>query len=205
MQPNAEWTEEDATTVTVRWWDEGTTQQAPSGTYALVLSDLEGNSDSLTTPFVPQASADAPNITYPLEDSLISDTAPTSTWDAYPGATMYSIYLSDAMSEEEVWSVRGDIPGEAISADYNYDGAALLDELLPGRTYSLFLDTEVLVDYFVSDPRVYIAFYPATIIRFTIYSPNPVIVDVDIGREPYDDGQVLVDRFAAEGVDHRCG
>jgi hypothetical protein len=161
----------------------GWEQPAPlvSGSYTIVAQDSGGRSDTIVTAPAPETPA-VHGISYPANGSTITETVPTFTWDALPGADHFCFCLEEAGHSAPVpWS-RGDIPGDATFITYNEDGSARDSELTAGSLYRLHI-----MAYFPDDDpdtRVSLVSYAERIIEFWV-APKPEPVSIE-GKIKFD-------------------
>lgn len=159
----------------------------PPGQYTVVAQESAGNSDTLVTAPVP-AVPPVHNITHPLNGSVISDTTPTFSWDAVPGASYYCLCLEEAGHDlPRVWNRYwgNPIPGGATSVAYNEDGQARDPQLTPGSKYRLHIVAWVPEDFFVSDPRVELWSFTDRTIEFWV-APKPEPIPGLVGKIAYE-------------------
>jgi hypothetical protein len=173
-----EWLPLDSYRLYVFWGDFDLPSPPTPGVYAVTVTDKEGNSDSLTTPYAPLVSSLYPHLLYPAPDyPVVPETAPTFAWtEGVPGATDY-LNVWDEATGESLWDY---ITDTATSVPYDVDGSAALAELVPGHTYVWQIHAWSVDDE--SDPRVTIRTLQHSYGVFTIYSPLPSIQSVSITR-----------------------
>ena len=93
----------------------------------------------------------------PFEGETGVSGTPTFSWDPYPGATTYVIWLSDTSGETGVWGIR--TLSAVTSIDYGSTSGTILQPpteypLLPNTTYGWYLLALDSNNWCISDNRL---------------------------------------------------
>jgi len=186
--PNLDWYSLSPTGLWASWTDCDTPGPAPPGVYSVTIADYEGHTDTLTADALgPVPEVSVVLLSPPPDDGLVYDTRPLFTWTAIEGA-WYQVRVQRVSDGVQIWQAD---TGSAISAVYNFDGSAAQADLIPGESYTWLVAATFNVDTGQTDPRVWAHAYPHSFGRFTVYSPSPVIqnVEVDRGRDTSPEGE----------------
>jgi hypothetical protein len=106
------------------------------GTYTVTARDSGGGVlASATSNPTDHVSNRVPTITYPVNHGYVTSGLPTFQWDPFPNATSYLVEVGGP--DGAIW-VAGLPPGQT-EVQFNSDEQATIPELVPGKSYTLFL------------------------------------------------------------------
>jgi hypothetical protein len=112
-------------------WFSGLTSPPQAGSYIFRATDKSGNwaeKVEVMTGYV-----DYPKNVHPIENEVVSTSAPVFSWDIVSGAVRYEVWVSDN-SGRTIWG-KNDFSGSAASFVYNDNGTAL-EPLKDGGIYT---------------------------------------------------------------------
>ncbi len=151
----------------------------PAGAYEITAEDAQGHTGSLLTS---EASELPPMfaMVYPLDGEVIPewDTQPVFSWEPALGADQVCVCVQTP-GGEVLWLKQG-LPDTSASVQYNDDGTAALWELSPGSTYRVHV--RAVYEEEQPSPNATVRGYVGRTTEFTLFSPIPVIQDVNICR-----------------------
>ena len=174
----AQWTQEGPLTVQVALRD----PWAAEGTYSIVVTDLEGGSDSLDAPsasLIPDSSAGCGVGFY--GGSTTTETTPTITWHSNLVGATATVKVSQ-LSGGLIWQYQPPGGSSTASVRYNADGTATIPQLAAGSAYLLEVEDRLCVDAGVADPRVYLWQVAQLSRTFAVCSSQPTVVSVRVDR-----------------------
>ncbi len=175
-----EWAQENALTVRVDRYIGGLPSAPPSGIYTVTVTDASTLSDTLSGEALPVAEPPI-RIVYPAYNEIITDTTPEFTWSTGLYEFSSGIHVWDVSGETvEIWTYG--YPGSIPSIVYNADGNALESELIPGHAYGWLAECWIHSETGATDPRMEIYTLHYADNGFMVFSPTPVIQDVQIDR-----------------------